>query len=241
MKLALLFSMQHQSKFESLMPFNLGLAAVFLISSILISLLTNLSNPIFSTVFAFLVLCFIVTISFTIYPYVFKNKNVKVVKTPSEKPYSEDIKLKNKLEALNNTISDLKKKHKEEIKKISKKRKKESFLKNIFPKPVREAPQLEEPKIDSKKDLATNLKKRYPVLPKDLSKRIELERFIARMIQTEKKKFSISQILSSVIKNYPSADSKRSKINTELKKWISEDPFVRQESVVNSVQYYKII
>lgn len=113
--------------------------------------------------------------------------------------------------------------------------------KNKMSESVQEETLTEEVSEENKKELASNLKKKYPTLPEELSMRIELERFVARMIQTEKKKFSISQILSSIIKNYPIADSIRNKISTELKKWISEDPFIRQVSVENGVRYYKII
>jgi predicted nucleic acid-binding Zn-ribbon protein len=83
---------------------------------------------------------------------------------------------------------------------------------------------------------------KFPQFPaKKTHPRIELERFIARLLQEKNASFTVSEILTMIVSVYQEADSMRGALSVEIKKWIEDDAFVRVQSQKRGVRRYKIM
>jgi hypothetical protein len=258
--------MEQKRKLSKNKIISIGLLIGSLTSVIILMIATRLSTPGYWTFFVCLSAIFVTTLTLLIYPHI-PDLDIKRIFLFARKQRSAKFEMINmKLKEINKKLKNVgktsiqnpEKNFKRQIAELKRENKRLRKIKENNTTKTQEIVSLwakitkktknpaeeeltQEMSIENKQSLEESLKKRYPQLPEEPSNRVELERFIARLIQQEKKKFSISQILSSIIKNYPIADPIRNKISTELKKWISEDQFIRQVCVNEGVKYYKII
>jgi chromosome segregation ATPase len=161
------------------------------------------------------------------------------------KDLDKQSKEKNKeLAAKNAQLSSLEKEDAKLKQKVEQKLEKLTKIKKAPAEVVAET--LPEENIAEKKAAINNslneyVLSKYPKFPKDAANRIELERFLARLLQEKHQNFTISQILTLMINLYQEADEKRDKIMVEIKRWVDDDSFVGKTSSKEGVTRYKLM
>ncbi|MAG73298.1 hypothetical protein CL620_03220 [archaeon] len=94
----------------------------------------------------------------------------------------------------------------------------------------------------SMQDVIAQVRGKYTQFPvKNKQQRVELERFVARLVQEQHSTFTTSQVLTVMVNAYVDADSKRDTLRKEITKWVENDSFVKKVANKGVATEYKLL